>query len=70
LRLYHETRETNQEVFVPLVIAEAVSLAVATPIDNNSFQNFRYVEAQAELCEEKIDEEPQNNSNVKIITLG
>jgi ATP-dependent DNA helicase PIF1 len=69
LRLYHETMETHQEVYVPLVIAEPISLAVATPIDNNPFQNFQYVEAQTELTEEKIDEEPQNN-NVKIITLG
>jgi hypothetical protein len=71
LRLYHETRETHQEVYVPLVIAEPISLVVATPIEDNPFQNFRYVEAQAELSEENIDdEEPQNNSNVKIITLG
>jgi hypothetical protein len=44
-------------------------LAVATPIDN-TFQNFRYVEAQSELTEEAIDQEPQSNNNVKIIKLG
>ena len=72
LRLYHETRETHQEVYIPLVIAEAISLVVATPIEDNPFQNFRYVEAHAELSEENIDdeEEPQNNSNVKIIKIG
>jgi len=69
LRLYHETRETNEEVYVPLVIAEPISLAVATPVDN-TFQNFRYVEAQSELTEEAIDVEPQSNNNVKIIKLG
>jgi ATP-dependent exoDNAse (exonuclease V) alpha subunit len=69
LRLYHETRETNQEVYVPLVIAEPISLVVATRIEDNPFQNFRYVEVDAELSEEKIDE-PQCNSDVKIIKLG
>jgi hypothetical protein len=70
LRLYHETKETSQEVYVPLVIAEPISLVVATPVDD-SFNNFRYVEAQTELIEENIDEEPQNNNNnVKIVRLG
>ena len=70
MRLYHETRETNQEVYVPLVIAEPVSLVVATPIYNNSSSNvIPYVEVQGQLSEEKIDDEPQNNNNVKIIKL-
>ena len=44
---------------------------MATPIEGSSSQNFvPYVEVQAQLSEEKIDEEPQNNSNVKIIKLG
>jgi ATP-dependent DNA helicase PIF1 len=71
LRLYNETRETNQEVYVPVVIAEPVSLVVATPIYDNSSSNvIPYVEVQGQLSEEKIDDEPQNNSNVKIIKLG
>jgi hypothetical protein len=71
LRLYHETRETNQEVYIPLVIAEPVSLVVATPIYDNSSSNvIPYVEVQAQLTEETIDDEPQNKSNVKIIKLG
>ena len=71
LRLYNETRETQQEVYVPLVIAEPISFVVATPIEGSSSQNFiPCVEVHAELSEEKIDEEPQNNSNVKIIKLG
>ena len=69
LRLYHQTRETHEEVYIPDVIAEPISFVVAKPIDN-PFQNFRYVEAQAELSEEKIHDEPENNSDVKIITLG
>ena len=71
LRLYNETRETHQEVYVPLVIAEPISFVVATPIEGSSSQNSTpYVEAQAQLSEENYDEEPQNNSNVKIIKLG
>jgi ATP-dependent DNA helicase PIF1 len=71
LRLYNETRETNQEVNVPLVIAEPVSFVVARPIYDNSSSNLiPYVEVQAQLTEETIDDEPQNKSNVKIITLG
>lgn len=58
LRLYHKTRETHEEVYVPIVAAQPVSLAISRPIDN-TFQNFQYVEAQSELCEEKINEEPQ-----------
>lgn len=70
LRLYHETKETSQEVYVPLVIAEPISLVVATPVDG-PFNNFRYVEAETELIEENINEEPQNNNNnVKIVRLG
>ena len=63
LQLYHEISE---EVYVPLVIAEPISLVVATPVDD-PFNNFRYVEAQTE---KDIHEEPQNNNNVKIVTLG
>jgi hypothetical protein len=71
LRLYHETRETQQEVYVPLVIAEPVSFVVATPIYDNSSSNvIPYVQVQAQLTEETIDDEPNNNSNVKIIKLG
>jgi ATP-dependent DNA helicase PIF1 len=55
LRLYHESKETSQELYVPLVIAE--------PIYDNSSQNeIPYVE----VC----TVEPQNNSNVKIINIG
>ena len=70
LRLYNETRETHQEVYVPLVIAEPISFVVATPIEGSSSQNStHYVEAQAQLSEEII-EERQNNNTVKIIKLG
>lgn len=74
LRLYHESKETNQEVYVPLVIAEEVQIAIPTnaePTTNiNPFINYQYVEAQAqaELAKEKYDE-PQENSNIKVIKI-
>jgi len=67
LRLYHESKETNQEVYVPLVIAEEIPLAIPTNLEattSNPFVNYQYVEAHAELGEEKYDEPP---SNVKVI---
>ena len=67
LRLYHESKETNQEVYVPLVIAEEVQVAIPTnlePTTTNPFVNYQYVEAQAELAAEKYDEPP---SDVKVI---
>jgi ATP-dependent exoDNAse (exonuclease V) alpha subunit len=70
LRLYNETRETQQEVYVPLVIAEPISFVVATPIEGSSSQNFiPCVEVEAQLSEEKIDEDPHNNSDIKIINI-
>ena len=57
LRLYHESKETNQEVYVPLVIAEEIPVAIPTNLEAttaNPFVNYQYVEAQAELAEEKI----------------
>lgn len=69
LRLYHESKETNQEVYVPLVIAEEIPVAIPTnlePTTTNPFVNYQYVEAQAELAEEKYDEPP---SNIKVIKL-
>jgi ATP-dependent DNA helicase PIF1 len=66
LRLYHESKEQGQEVYVPLVIAEEIQTAIPTNLEvtTNPFVNYQYVEAQAELSEEKY-EEP--TSNVKII---
>lgn len=67
LRLYHESKETNQEVYIPLVIAEEVQVAIPTNLDattTNPFVNYQYVEAQAELAEEKYDEP---SSDIKVI---
>jgi ATP-dependent DNA helicase PIF1 len=68
LKLYHESKETNQEVYVPLVIAEEIPVAV--PV--NPFINYQYCEAQAELSEEKYEEnsnDNNNNPNIKVIKL-
>ena len=69
LTLYHQTKETNTEVYVPLVIAEAIT--VAQPIGENPFVDYQYVEAQAELAEEKYDETQENStsSDVKVIKI-
>lgn len=67
LRLYHDSKESNQEVYVPLVIAEEIKVAIPINLEQtnlNQFVNYQYVEAQAELAEEKYDNPP---SNVKII---
>jgi ATP-dependent DNA helicase PIF1 len=66
LQLYHESKEQNEEVYVPLVIAEEIPTAFPTNLEatTNPFVNYQYVEAQAELSEEKYEEPP---SNVKII---
>jgi ATP-dependent DNA helicase PIF1 len=47
LTLYHETKITNQEVYVPLVIGEAVS------INSNPFVNYQYQSEEPELNEDK-----------------
>jgi len=70
LRLYHETKEKNEEVYVPLVIAEEITTAIPVPTGSaNPFIDYQYVEAQAELVEEKYDEPNSEQSNVKIINL-
>lgn len=56
LRLHHNTPQVvrgsrlEEDDPIAIVIAEPISIVVATPIDN-PFQNFQYVEAQAELVE-------------------
>jgi hypothetical protein len=48
LTLYHQSKETNEEVYVPLVIAEAIPIAVAEPVPNEiTFTNFQYEEVHA-----------------------
>lgn len=71
LKLYHESKETNQEVYVPIVIAEEIHVAV--PV--NPFINYQYQEAQAELSEEKYEENSNdnnnnNNPNIKVIRIS
>jgi ATP-dependent DNA helicase PIF1 len=65
LTLYHQTKETNEEIYVPLVIAEPIT--VAQPIGSNSFIDYQYVEAQTELVVN--DEDSNNKIDVKIINF-
>ena len=67
LRLYHDSKEQGQEVYVPLVIAEEVQVAIPINLEattTNPFVDYQYVEAQAEIAEEKYDD-PQ--CDVKVI---
>ena len=74
LLIYHETRETPQEDYEPLVVAEPISQPITITIIKpssvvvNKFIDYQYIEERVELSEEKY--ESQNNSDVKIITLG
>jgi ATP-dependent DNA helicase PIF1 len=64
LTLYHQSKETNEEVYVPLVVAEPIP--IAEPI--NPFVNFQYQEAQAELAEENYDHDSM--SNIKVVKFN
>jgi ATP-dependent DNA helicase PIF1 len=67
LRLYHDSKEQGQEVYVPLVIAEEVQVAIPINLEattTNPFVDYQYVEAQAEIAEEKYDDPP---CDVKVI---
>jgi hypothetical protein len=59
LTLYHQSKESNEEVYVPLVIAEAIPVAepftVAEPLVNEiSFTNFQYEEASITTSDVKV----------------
>ena len=66
IQIYYETRATNQDVYVPIITAEPITITQA--IITNPFQNYQYTQDITELAEEKY--ESQNNSDVKIIKLG
>jgi ATP-dependent DNA helicase PIF1 len=60
LRLYHESKETNQEVYEPIVIAEEVPLIDIIPSHtkthtSNPFISYQYTEAETELSGKKYD---------------
>jgi ATP-dependent DNA helicase PIF1 len=63
LRLYHESKETVEEISVPLVIAEEVPTAIPAP-RANMFAEYEYVEAKAELVEEEY------KTDVKVIKFN
>jgi hypothetical protein len=57
----------SQEVYVPLVIAEAVQEAIPIPNDgssDNPFLQYSYVETTGELTEENYE-----NIDIKIIKI-
>lgn len=64
LRLYHETNEQHQEVYVPLVIADEIQ--TATPVPGTiSFEQFAYPEADVV----ELIEEPYRDPTIKVIRL-
>jgi len=63
LTLYHNTKETNEEVYVPITIAEPIS-------QENIFSSYKYThagEAEIPICEAELIPEPL--VDVKIIRL-
>jgi len=62
LRLYRESKETGEEIYVPLVIAEEVPTAIPLPTAN-MFVDYQYVEAKTELVEEEY------KPDIKVIKL-
>jgi len=68
LTLYHQSKVYDEELDIPLAVAEPIT--VAQPISNNNiFEHFQYKEAHAELAEEKYDDEPATTTNIKVIKL-
>ncbi len=65
LRLYHESKETNQEIYIPLVIADEIPIAVSIPSGSNPFIDYQYVEGENILVEEKNESE----TDIKVIKL-
>lgn len=66
LTTYQEANMMHQEVYVPLVIAEPIQEAMPVPTGStniNPFIQYEYIDANAELIEEKYDD------NIKVIKL-
>jgi ATP-dependent DNA helicase PIF1 len=64
LTLYHQTKETKEEVYVPLVIAEPITVAQPIGTHDNVFIDYQYVEVQA------VREEETPITTVKIIKIN
>ena len=67
LTTYQDANMNSQEVYVPLVIAEAVQEAIPIPNDgssDNPFLQYSYVETNGELTEENYE-----NIDIKIIKI-
>ena len=72
LNLYHNSKETIEELYVPLVIAEEIQVAIPTnenAITSNPFIDYQFVETQAELVTEHYNESDKKISNIKIINI-
>lgn len=70
LKLYNDSKENNQEVYIPLVIADEIQTAIPTNANSTSdniFINYQYIEVEPVIIEEKNKQE--YNSLVKVIKL-
>jgi ATP-dependent DNA helicase PIF1 len=73
LSLYNNSKEKNQEVYIPLVNAAEIPIAIQDSINiSNPFINYQYVEEKAELIPENYDETHNTNKdpNIKIIKIN
>jgi hypothetical protein len=66
LSLYNNSKETKQEVNIPLVIAQEIATT------SNPFVHYQYVEADTELTTENyaIEQNTNKDSNIKIIKIN
>lgn len=69
LTTYQQAILTQQEVYVPLVIAEQIQDAIPIGSHENPFIDYQFVEARPVLAEEKCDEEKSNIKIIKIIRI-
>jgi|694.fasta_scaffold21273_10 ATP-dependent DNA helicase PIF1 len=65
LRLYYNSKEKNEDMYIPLVIAEPVQ--IAEPILLNH-KNHNFVNYQYNINEEKVND--CNNRNIKVIKIN
>jgi hypothetical protein len=68
LTLYHDSKASNEEVYVPFVVVDPVNVALT--IEQNNGVDCKYINTEPELTEETYDDvEPSKNPQIKCIKL-
>ena len=68
LTLYHDSKASNEEVYVPFVVVDPVNVALT--IEQNKGVDCKYINTEPELTEETYDDvEPSKNPQIKCIKL-